>query len=133
VCSKYSSRLGVHVLDWFARRHRWTGRYEAHLWDNSCRREGQSRKGRQGNETKIHCHFSPAPWHNIFGLLIKHCVFYPIKTIIVFVHAMPTDDISTMCSLSWYVCIDLFSSYPHISIVIIDVPIFVIAIYHLCP
>ncbi|KAK4407384.1 AP2-like ethylene-responsive transcription factor PLT2 [Sesamum angolense] len=25
-------------------RHRWTGRYEAHLWDNSCRREGQSRK-----------------------------------------------------------------------------------------
>ncbi|VAH53018.1 unnamed protein product [Triticum turgidum subsp. durum] len=30
-------------------RHRWTGRYEAHLWDNSCRREGQSRKGRQGD------------------------------------------------------------------------------------
>ncbi|THU67674.1 hypothetical protein C4D60_Mb05t27190 [Musa balbisiana] len=29
-------------------RHRWTGRYEAHLWDNSCRREGQARKGRQG-------------------------------------------------------------------------------------
>ncbi|XP_073016867.1 uncharacterized protein [Primulina eburnea] len=29
-------------------RHRWTGRYEAHLWDNSCRRQGQSRKGRQG-------------------------------------------------------------------------------------
>ncbi|CDP02984.1 unnamed protein product [Coffea canephora] len=29
-------------------RHRWTGRYEAHLWDNTCRREGQSRKGRQG-------------------------------------------------------------------------------------
>nr|CAA87634.1 orf [Zea mays] len=28
-------------------RHRWTGRYEAHLWENSCRREGQSRKGRQ--------------------------------------------------------------------------------------
>lgn len=31
------------------RRHRWTGRYEAHLWDNSCRREGQARKGRQGS------------------------------------------------------------------------------------
>lgn len=30
-------------------RHRWTGRYEAHLWDNTCRREGQTRKGRQGN------------------------------------------------------------------------------------
>ncbi|RZC29671.1 AP2-like ethylene-responsive transcription factor PLT2, partial [Glycine soja] len=28
--------------------HRWTGRYEAHLWDNSCRRDGQTRKGRQG-------------------------------------------------------------------------------------
>ncbi|XP_074589606.1 AP2-like ethylene-responsive transcription factor AIL1 [Curcuma longa] len=28
-------------------RHRWTGRYEAHLWDNTCRREGQTRKGRQ--------------------------------------------------------------------------------------
>ncbi|KAF3786489.1 AP2-like ethylene-responsive transcription factor [Nymphaea thermarum] len=27
--------------------HRWTGRYEAHLWDNSSRREGQTRKGRQ--------------------------------------------------------------------------------------
>nr|GME13515.1 AP2-like ethylene-responsive transcription factor AIL1 [Ipomoea batatas] len=26
-------------------RHRWTGRYEAHLWDNSCRKEGQTRKG----------------------------------------------------------------------------------------
>lgn len=33
---------------WCECRHRWTGRYEAHLWDNSCRREGQSRKGRQG-------------------------------------------------------------------------------------
>nr|KAJ0202287.1 hypothetical protein LSAT_V11C600317000 [Lactuca sativa] len=32
--------------------HRWTGRYEAHLWDNSCRREGQSRKGRQGGYDK---------------------------------------------------------------------------------
>ncbi|KVI01409.1 AP2/ERF domain-containing protein [Cynara cardunculus var. scolymus] len=31
---------------------RWTGRYEAHLWDNSCRREGQSRKGRQGGYDK---------------------------------------------------------------------------------
>nr|AEP81463.1 AP2 domain-containing protein [Cenchrus ciliaris] len=28
-------------------KHRWTGRCEAHLWDNSCRREGQTRKGRQ--------------------------------------------------------------------------------------
>ncbi|KAJ8466465.1 hypothetical protein OPV22_029017 [Ensete ventricosum] len=33
-------------------RHRWTGRYEAHLWDNSCRRQGQSRKGRQGGYDK---------------------------------------------------------------------------------
>ncbi|XP_042497929.1 AP2-like ethylene-responsive transcription factor ANT isoform X2 [Macadamia integrifolia] len=28
-------------------RHRWTGRYEAHLWDNSSKKEGQTRKGRQ--------------------------------------------------------------------------------------
>ncbi|XP_039049828.1 AP2-like ethylene-responsive transcription factor ANT [Hibiscus syriacus] len=28
-------------------RHRWTGRYEAHLWDNSCKKERQTRKGRQ--------------------------------------------------------------------------------------
>ncbi|KAL5143134.1 AP2-like ethylene-responsive transcription factor AIL6 [Glycine soja] len=35
-------------------RHRWTGRYEAHLWDNSCRREGQARKGRQGKAAFDH-------------------------------------------------------------------------------
>ncbi|KAH9297418.1 hypothetical protein KI387_029100, partial [Taxus chinensis] len=29
-------------------KHRWTGRYEAHLWDNSFIREGHKRKGRQG-------------------------------------------------------------------------------------
>ncbi|KAG5523217.1 hypothetical protein RHGRI_035138 [Rhododendron griersonianum] len=30
-------------------RHRWTGRYEAHLWDkNYCWNEAQSKKGRQG-------------------------------------------------------------------------------------
>ncbi|CAL9132771.1 unnamed protein product [Musa textilis] len=29
-------------------RHRWTGRYEAHLWDNTCKQEGQTRKGKQG-------------------------------------------------------------------------------------
>ncbi|KAL2600908.1 hypothetical protein GLYMA_10G171400v4 [Glycine max] len=28
-------------------RHRWTGRYEAHLWDNSSRREGKTSKGKQ--------------------------------------------------------------------------------------
>ncbi|KAM0954523.1 hypothetical protein DsansV1_C01g0011941 [Dioscorea sansibarensis] len=28
---------------------RWTGRFEAHLWDNTCKREGQKRKGRQGS------------------------------------------------------------------------------------
>ncbi|OEL19156.1 AP2-like ethylene-responsive transcription factor AIL5 [Dichanthelium oligosanthes] len=33
-------------------RHRWTGRYEAHLWDNTCRKEGQKRKGRQGGYEK---------------------------------------------------------------------------------
>ncbi|XP_072980102.1 AP2-like ethylene-responsive transcription factor ANT isoform X1 [Typha angustifolia] len=36
-------------------RHRWTGRYEAHLWDNSCRKEGQTRKGRQGDVGNMNC------------------------------------------------------------------------------
>lgn len=34
-------------------RHRWTGRYEAHLWDNSCKKEGQTRKGRQGRSSEL--------------------------------------------------------------------------------
>ncbi|MED6216151.1 hypothetical protein PIB30_004632 [Stylosanthes scabra] len=29
-------------------RHRWTGRYEAHLWDKNCWNESQTKKGRQG-------------------------------------------------------------------------------------
>ncbi|KAJ7952007.1 AP2-like ethylene-responsive transcription factor [Quillaja saponaria] len=28
-------------------RHRWTGRYEAHLWDKNCWNESQKKKGRQ--------------------------------------------------------------------------------------
>ncbi|KAF3787256.1 AP2-like ethylene-responsive transcription factor [Nymphaea thermarum] len=31
-------------------KHKWTGRYEAHLWDNTCRREGHTRKGKQGKQ-----------------------------------------------------------------------------------
>ncbi|PON60928.1 AP2/ERF transcription factor [Parasponia andersonii] len=29
-------------------RHRWTGRYEAHLWDKNCWNDSQNKKGRQG-------------------------------------------------------------------------------------
>ncbi|XWS27242.1 hypothetical protein CRYUN_Cryun26dG0097900 [Craigia yunnanensis] len=29
-------------------RHKWTGRYEAHLWDKNCWNESQNKKGRQG-------------------------------------------------------------------------------------
>ncbi|XP_010537866.1 PREDICTED: AP2-like ethylene-responsive transcription factor At1g16060 isoform X2 [Tarenaya hassleriana] len=29
-------------------RHRWTGRYEAHLWDKNCWNETQNKRGRQG-------------------------------------------------------------------------------------
>lgn len=43
----------VDVYGLSLRRHRWTGRYEAHLWDNSCRKEGQTRKGRQGNKAGL--------------------------------------------------------------------------------
>ena len=47
-------------------RHRWTGRYEAHLWDNSCRREGQSRKGRQGKRDDRFLTCAPtASWLNL--------------------------------------------------------------------
>ncbi|CAL9211858.1 unnamed protein product [Musa hybrid cultivar] len=28
--------------------HRWSGKYEAHLWDNTCRLEGRRCKGKQG-------------------------------------------------------------------------------------
>ncbi|KAF8729929.1 hypothetical protein HU200_017392 [Digitaria exilis] len=33
-------------------RHRWSGKYEAHLWDSSCRVEGRRRKGKQDVETR---------------------------------------------------------------------------------
>nr|WAK85945.1 transcription factor AP5 [Nothapodytes nimmoniana] len=57
-CAKVVSKHPVHrkSLDTFGQRtsqyrgvtrHRWTGRYEAHLWDNSCKKDGQTRKGRQ--------------------------------------------------------------------------------------
>ncbi|XWS70880.1 hypothetical protein CRYUN_Cryun03dG0087000 [Craigia yunnanensis] len=38
--------LHVNYGDCF--RHRWTGRYEAHLWDKNCWNESQNKKGRQG-------------------------------------------------------------------------------------
>ncbi|OAP19832.1 hypothetical protein AXX17_AT1G16830 [Arabidopsis thaliana] len=37
-------------------RHRWTGRYEAHLWDKNSWNETQTKKGRQGQS--IHTHIS---------------------------------------------------------------------------
>lgn len=39
-------------------RHRWTGRYEAHLWDKNCWNESQSKKGRQGRSTIATYYFS---------------------------------------------------------------------------
>lgn len=59
------------MLDWC--RHRWTGRYEAHLWDNSCRREGQARKGRQGKLFLIH-YFTI--WNNFLNYLLDLYVTY---------------------------------------------------------
>ncbi|KAK6248185.1 hypothetical protein QUC31_019750 [Theobroma cacao] len=38
--------MHVNLCDCF--RHRWTGRYEAHLWDKYCWNESQNKKGRQG-------------------------------------------------------------------------------------
>ncbi|KAJ8543992.1 hypothetical protein K7X08_025610 [Anisodus acutangulus] len=52
-CKKISETFGQRTSIYRGvTRHRWTGRYEAHLWDNSCRREGQARKGRQGGYDK---------------------------------------------------------------------------------
>ncbi|KAL2232698.1 UNVERIFIED_CONTAM: AP2-like ethylene-responsive transcription factor, partial [Sesamum indicum] len=45
VCMSYFLK-GCPDLYWF--RHRWTGRYEAHLWDKNCWNEAQNKKGRQG-------------------------------------------------------------------------------------
>jgi AP2-like factor, ANT lineage len=33
----------------YRHRHRWTGRYEAHLWDKSSWNETQNKKGKQGS------------------------------------------------------------------------------------
>lgn len=35
----------VHI---FGTRHRWTGRFEAHLWDKTSWNDKQRKKGRQG-------------------------------------------------------------------------------------
>lgn len=37
-------------------RHRWTGRYEAHLWDKSTWNQNQNKKGKQGLSLYIHYH-----------------------------------------------------------------------------
>jgi len=34
-------------------RHRWTGRFEAHLWDKGSWNNIQKKKGKQGNFTKF--------------------------------------------------------------------------------
>ncbi|CAI9777944.1 unnamed protein product [Fraxinus pennsylvanica] len=37
------------------KRHRWTGKYEGHMWDNNCRKEGPRRKEGQ-EEVQCTCH-----------------------------------------------------------------------------
>jgi len=34
-------------------RHRWTGRYEAHLWDKSTWNQNQNKKGKQGSSSSF--------------------------------------------------------------------------------
>ena len=46
------------VLKWYYCRHRRTGRYEARLWDNSSRRNGQSQKGSQCERQNGHVKLS---------------------------------------------------------------------------
>jgi len=49
--------VSTHIYVVRVYRHRWTGRYEAHLWDNSCKKEGQTRRGRQGQKKQIQNNF----------------------------------------------------------------------------
>ena len=69
------------IFDWC--RHRWTGRYEAHLWDNSCRREGQARKGRQG------IFFSQSIWFHHYYNLSWHQELQSVS-LFWFYHIMPS-------------------------------------------
>jgi AP2-like factor (ANT lineage) len=58
------------LVAWFPpckSRHRWTGRYEAHLWDNSCKKEGQTRKGRQGTRAL-------PPWQPTPSISVPYCL-----------------------------------------------------------
>ncbi|RWW75720.1 hypothetical protein BHE74_00016230 [Ensete ventricosum] len=43
-----SSESAVDLVLFFSYRHRWTGRYEAHLWDKNSWNESQNKKGKQG-------------------------------------------------------------------------------------
>jgi len=38
------------LLHVYTRRHRWTGRFEAHLWDKGTWNPTQKKKGRQGTQ-----------------------------------------------------------------------------------
>lgn len=42
------------VFHSFIHRHRWTGRYEAHLWDKTSWNQAQNKKGRQGSLIFLH-------------------------------------------------------------------------------
>lgn len=42
-------------------RHRWTGRFEAHLWDKDARNGSRSKKGKQGSPSPLHQFLSAAP------------------------------------------------------------------------
>uniref|UniRef100_M4C7Q9 AP2/ERF domain-containing protein n=1 Tax=Brassica campestris TaxID=3711 RepID=M4C7Q9_BRACM len=58
-------------------RHRWTGRYEAHLWDKSTWNQNQNKKGKQGFSSFLSTSdniFSPNPTKLIFLFLcLKYC------------------------------------------------------------
>ncbi|CAI0420956.1 unnamed protein product [Linum tenue] len=53
-------------------RHRWTGRYEAHLWDKNCWNESQNKKGRQGSGSHL------APGEMEFNGIQIHIILYTV-------------------------------------------------------
>ncbi|URE06688.1 AP2 [Musa troglodytarum] len=59
-------------------RHRWTGRYEAHLWDKNCWNESQNKKGKQGCIFFSSCLFASITQHLIS---LSLCLCFPFARV----------------------------------------------------
>jgi len=64
--------FACHLFLFHQIRHRWTGRFEAHLWDKTSWNKIQNKKGKQGNFTKV--------FFNIWFFFDSLMSFYEIRT-----------------------------------------------------